>query len=413
METIMSEAKPNESYSPGWYRSGTGDTCVVFVHGVRSTPDSAWRTKGKQGWPSVVAEDPRFQDFGILLVDYPTALTKHDYSFADAARRVRLFLQTERDEAGRTFDSYTKVIFVAHSAGGVVTRELLSENLPSLQNKQIGLLLVASPSTGSIYANFVSRIPGLTKHLQTNHLRQGNNWLSELDQRFRRVLSTSSNIIGLELIEDKSQKFSLGIFGLTVPKDSAARYFANATKIAGSDHSSIAKADSVNHESHRSLVALMSKFENQTTLAKTIQTTSADERTYEDLTKQLPDIVVDELRDNFWAGAIKYDRFQGLDNFERWAQRPSSLFLDPELQIAHQEHIQAVKDLQRRLSPLIFTHEAQPDRYGLNRDLKGIPGSLPHQDRYDEALQEAEDATRDWMVSYDAFRKLIKVKLGI
>jgi hypothetical protein len=143
--------------------------------------------------------------------------------------------------------------------GGIVARRFLvswqSEIIGT--NKRIGLFLVASPSLGSTYANFVSAVAPMY-NIQLDELRFGqtNAWLNALDRDFLNLKETNrANIFGRELIEDEfvaARNFLRR--AQVVPPWSGAKYFGEPLKIAYSDHLTIAKPETPNAIQHRVLV---------------------------------------------------------------------------------------------------------------------------------------------------------------
>ena len=71
-------------------------------------------------------------------------------------------------------------------------------------NKRIGLFLVASPSLGSTYANFVEAIaPIYNVQLDALRFSQENTWLNALDRDFINLKERKRiPIFGKELVED-------------------------------------------------------------------------------------------------------------------------------------------------------------------------------------------------------------------
>ena len=101
-----------------------------------------------------------------------------------------------------------QIIFVCHSMGGIVVRKFIVERILDIkkQNLSIGLFLVASPSLGSDYANYVNLLSKLVGNAQAKALgfSQENNWLNDLDKEFKNIKESGElNIQGKELIEDK------------------------------------------------------------------------------------------------------------------------------------------------------------------------------------------------------------------
>jgi hypothetical protein len=160
-------------------------------------------------------------------------------------------------------------IFVCHSMGGIVVRKYIVERQAELieAGKEIDLFLVASPSLGSTYADWLSPLAQLFGHAQAGALRfvRNNNWLMDLDKEFMNLKEGGTlRIEGKELVEDKFielKKIKLGIvWGRQVVEPfSGARYFGEPYKVPKSDHFSIAKPDDKNAIQHRLLSGFVSE----------------------------------------------------------------------------------------------------------------------------------------------------------
>ena len=92
--------------------------------------------------------------------------------------------------------------------GGIVVRKFLVERVQDLLDRKIevGLYLVASPSLGSNYANWLEPIAKFAGHAQAQALRfsQDNQWLNDLDKTFQNLKESGRLLLhGKELVEDK------------------------------------------------------------------------------------------------------------------------------------------------------------------------------------------------------------------
>lgn len=238
--------------------------CVIFVHGILSSGESAW---GRPSWPDLLAEEPGLKSLGIYIFTYQTAIRSGTYSIADVADALREQLAAPELKGVRKF------IFVCHSMGGIVVRRYLVANQAALSKAkvEIGLFLVASPSLGSADANLMALLSRALRqpHVQLAALRlsQENTSLDELHKDFRTLLaSTQLCIVGRELLEDKaiSIKRALGLRRQVVEPFAAAAYFSEPgcepLKIAGSDHNTIVKPLRRKAEQHLALTRFVREF---------------------------------------------------------------------------------------------------------------------------------------------------------
>ncbi|CAD6547749.1 hypothetical protein LMG24235_04476 [Paraburkholderia sabiae] len=237
---------------PGvWIRQADAGPTVVFVHGVLSSGASCWKDEASGTfWPDLVANTDQIPDLGVYVSTYRTGLDSGTYSINDAASAVFEELRLDR-----VLD-HELIVFVCHSMGGLVIRRMLVQRIDELAGKQVSVFLVATPSLGSIYANWVRPIARFFKHAQAESMRLGedNQWLESLDDDFIDLVY-KHEIAGRELYEDISI-FSTGMFSLApvVSPLSARRYFRDPLKIPGSNHFTIGKPKDDQELQHRVLI---------------------------------------------------------------------------------------------------------------------------------------------------------------
>ncbi|MGC4052977.1 MAG: alpha/beta fold hydrolase [Paludibaculum sp.] len=234
-----------------WVQRTSGPAAVVFVHGVLSSGRDCWTNSSGTYWPSIVASSA--PELSVYVTTYRTGLDAGTFSINDVSDS--LFEELELD--GVTQRSL--IVFVCHSMGGLVARRMLVAKRRNFVDKQIGLFLVASPSLGSKYANWLTPIARFFKHSQADTLRMGesNQWLSALDRDFFDLLD-ELDISGRELVEDLSI-LRLGLMSLEqiVSPLSGERFFRDPLKIGGSDHFSIAKPADTDALQHRVLMKFL------------------------------------------------------------------------------------------------------------------------------------------------------------
>jgi pimeloyl-ACP methyl ester carboxylesterase len=193
----------------------------------------------------------------VYVFTYETGLFSGSYRLGDVVDSLKEFMRLDG-----LFDC-RGLVFVAHSMGGIVARKLLVERASDFAGRALGLFLIASPSVGSSYANYIAPLARLVGHSQADALRfsQQNAWLMDLDKEFMnlkegRLLS----LVGKELVEDKFIVLPALIRKQVVEPFAAAKYFGEAIKIPGSNHSTIAKPASAEALQHRLLVRFIGDF---------------------------------------------------------------------------------------------------------------------------------------------------------
>jgi hypothetical protein len=156
-----------------------------------------------------------------------------------------------------------------------VTRYTLESNSSDFLNKRIGLILIASPSYGSGYADTLSPLIAFYRNRMGRELRWGAELLDDLDARFRNLIFSKFKDIlyGKEFTEhqfvtpssifptffklpdfSKLRKFFPFSPPPIVSKMSSGRFFQSVTMIPGSDHFSICKPRSMDDMIHTSIV---------------------------------------------------------------------------------------------------------------------------------------------------------------
>lgn len=236
-----------------WIKRGSSDAPVlVFIHGIRSNGESCWRHPNGAYWPKIVAQDQEMQDLGVYVFTYRTGIFSGSYRLADVVDDLKERLVLD----GIT--NAKKIVFVCHSMGGIVARKYLVTRATDLidLNIEVALFLLASPSLGSDYADWLKPAARLLGHSQAEALRfvRSNDWLADLDREFINLKEKRRlSIVGKELIEDRFIVFRWVWFKQVVEPFSAGRYFGEAYKVPGSDHSSIAKIESADAFQHRQL----------------------------------------------------------------------------------------------------------------------------------------------------------------
>jgi pimeloyl-ACP methyl ester carboxylesterase len=243
-------------------RHPASDTCVVFVHGILSSGETAW---GSPSWPELLKAEPQLKHIGIFVFTYRTSFASRTYSIADAADALREHFSIDG------LWSVPNIVFVCHSMGGIVVRRFLVANQAKLSDLHpaIGLFLVASPSLGSRDGNLLSALSFALQHTQAAALRfsQANTSLDELHRDFRTLLNGRKLcIVGRELLEDRPIKVKrwLGLWRQVVEPFSASAYFhqpgCEPLRIPGSDHMTIVKPAQPTALQHVALKRFLSEF---------------------------------------------------------------------------------------------------------------------------------------------------------
>lgn len=240
-----------------WFRLSDPYTSLIFVHGLLSSSDSCWRSSEGIFWPELIAADKDFLEASIFLGGYHTSVNSGKYDIAQCVAELVRALKLTIARYSAPISS-RNIVFICHSLGGVVVRRMLEEHQRLFRDKNISIILVASPTMGSAYAASFRKIASAYGHKVAEQLLPNSDALKDIDDRFRRLIADNefASLTGAEIVEHRGPVLIKGLPFRTAPivsASSASRYFGPTTLIAGTDHFSIAKPTSVNHETHRFL----------------------------------------------------------------------------------------------------------------------------------------------------------------
>ncbi|MEW5931591.1 MAG: alpha/beta hydrolase [Gemmatimonadota bacterium] len=221
-----------------WYRYKDSNTVVVFVHGIFSNIRDCWHYKDSTNparsayWPEMISRDAEFADAGIFLAGYYTAPGSRAYDIPQSAADIHDALVRRTRGQQRVIDK-PNIIFVAHSTGGIVVRHLLYHNQDLFKGKNVGLVLIASPSRGSYYANYLRMLSSMFRNQMAQQLQVNNPYLDQLHYNFRDLLARQQDrgllIKGIERCENHMIVVRDLWFDdkLVVDPDSCAAYFGS------------------------------------------------------------------------------------------------------------------------------------------------------------------------------------------
>lgn len=247
-----------------WYHYNEAtDTTVVFVHGFFSNSASCWNNKKKETtWPALVKKDPRIQNLSIFMGGYYTDVDSGSYAVRECSQELFDSLRRVDQYDRKAPLSFNKIVFVCHSLGGIVVRYMLECFREHFRNHKIGLVLMASPSIGSDYADKLSKIAKFYKNRTASQLQMNNELLADLDERFKDFIDSREHatFFGVEATEHVGFLHLRWLPGFQpiVLKHSSSRYFAKSRTIPGTNHSTIVKPSDPDHGSHRFLVDFLS-----------------------------------------------------------------------------------------------------------------------------------------------------------
>lgn len=248
-----------------WYHYNKNtDTTIVFVHGFFSSAAACWKNKKtKKSWPDLIVDDSRIQNISIFMGGYYTDADSGHYAIRECSQELFDGLRRVDQFDSKPPLNFEKIIFVCHSLGGIIVRYMLECFREHFKSHKIGLVLMASPSIGSDYADKLSKLAKFYKNRSANQLKMNSELLSDLDDRFKDFLDNRdhNSFVGIEGVEHVGLMHfkwlpvkMLPGFEPIVLKNSSARYFAGSRTVPGTNHSSIVKPADIDHASHRLLL---------------------------------------------------------------------------------------------------------------------------------------------------------------
>ncbi len=231
------------------------DTLIVFVHGGNSNTTDAFTFKGRSGnpdvfWPCLVRQDAAFANADVFLYDYDSSKRSTDAQSAEGEARSMW------DELKGTIEGaaqYRKLIFVAHSLGGLITRRMLFNhgNDEPMKGRVPFVLLLGSPTRG-INKEDEKLLPTLIKVLsvpgqpQVKDFHTGSDFLDGLGRDWSAYKALPARTTLYCGAEDQTTKTHLAESSTLSQCDRCMRF-------AGLDHHEIAKPNSLAATPHRAL----------------------------------------------------------------------------------------------------------------------------------------------------------------
>lgn len=142
-----------------WLQRPGNDMVFVMVHGIFSDNRDAWLNPQSPSctyWPELIASTDDFEKAGVFLASYYTDVGSKNFDIRQAANTLYTLMTTPVGSELLAPLNLSRIVFVAHSMGGIVVRRMLEKKWASFKGRKIGLVLVASPSLGSGWAKRAS-----------------------------------------------------------------------------------------------------------------------------------------------------------------------------------------------------------------------------------------------------------------
>lgn len=152
---------------------------VVFVHGIFGTKDDTWLSENRDvTFPGLLATDAEIKDkVDVFAFEYFTPKFGAAPSLVDLADQLRGDLSDHR-----VFDDHQRVVFLAHSMGGLVVREYLLGNQERIDKVPM-IFFYATPTNGAEMAK-VGELASINPQLRGMVPIEGNDLLQSIQSRW-------------------------------------------------------------------------------------------------------------------------------------------------------------------------------------------------------------------------------------
>ncbi len=216
-------------------RVGDGRVLIVFVHGFKDDGEETW-TNEENGahWPNLLVGDPLFNTADLRTYHYSSGLFDGNrLSIPHVSDRLAARLDDS------LLEKYDSVVFVAHSMGGLVVRNLLLKR-PKLAEKVPLVYFLATPTSGSKLADAFSAFGLDRRQLRALKRLDENEFLASEHSAWRSSMQDS----GVHSLCAFETRLTNGV--IVVSQASAESLCDGRTIPANKDHSGIAKPSSRN-----------------------------------------------------------------------------------------------------------------------------------------------------------------------
>lgn len=233
----------------GWMHQSASKTVVVFIHGIFS--DSArcwWNKRTDTYWPEIVRDDPGCEDPAIFLGGYDAGFGSEKFVVRDAAGHLfRSMIVGTPTPSPLDKD---RILFICHSQGGIVGRQLLCTHRAAFVGKKVGFVLCASPSWGSRYAWYFRPLLWILNNMQAVEMTPDHPVLVNLDRDFKELMADPKrpDISGICIPETRGPLWPLP-FSRVVWTDSATREFP-WQRVPRATHGGVVKPASLESPTH-------------------------------------------------------------------------------------------------------------------------------------------------------------------
>lgn len=256
-----------------WLRDKRSDTVVIFVHGIASDNVGAWLTAAPPKctyWPDLLASDTSyFSDVDIFVAGYYSQADSGSLEITDVAGQLFTAIASRGDDQQLAPLYRKNIIFLSHSLGGIVVREMLQQKRAYFAQHKIAVALLGSPTKGSDYAKLIGDWLGtFYSNALLRDLKSGAPALAAIDANFKVWLAerkAAKNPVAVaEFFESTFPKKDCGFLwwgcdwiSVEMPEivalNSTANYGGDARRIGNTDHLTLVKPTVIDGGIHQEI----------------------------------------------------------------------------------------------------------------------------------------------------------------
>lgn len=117
---------------------------IVFVHGVVGDAKDTWTNQDTNTyWPLLIRQDPAFAVANVWVFSYSSPKLSNAQNVAELSMKLG-----DEMRAQDVFTAHDRVYFIVHSMGGLIVREMLSQQLPPAAKVPL-IYFYGTPSAGA------------------------------------------------------------------------------------------------------------------------------------------------------------------------------------------------------------------------------------------------------------------------
>lgn len=201
---------------------------VVFVHGIFGTGSETWVDGKNDSLPALVAFDPKFGTaLDVMVYQYETPMLTEAGKIPEVADGLSDYLDHRE-----VWKNYRGVVFVGHSMGGLVIRQLLIAHQADAAKVPL-IYLYATPTNGAEIAEVASKM-SRNRQLQGMFPIEASTYLTS-------VYSNWTNTPALSTIPTYCSYEGLDTYGVRVVSQSSASALCKQAREQYANHIDIVK----------------------------------------------------------------------------------------------------------------------------------------------------------------------------